>query len=159
MTESPNTKTTPAPGGGLCCCHVRDYPTQSDTAPGYSSLTDPNQANFAPGYNGSSNPKVTAVGSFANSASYYGTFDQGGNLYEWVNQTTDDGDAFAKGGGWAFGSDQMLASGYGNIGQYTLFGGENDHNGFRIVATEVPEPGLPAIACIVGLCGLFLRRR
>jgi formylglycine-generating enzyme required for sulfatase activity len=57
-----------------------------------SNGTQPNQANY---YNGtfsvtqqqllaSQNNQnyLTNVGAFKNSASYYGTFDQGGNVYE-----------------------------------------------------------------------------
>jgi formylglycine-generating enzyme required for sulfatase activity len=74
------------------------FPTQSEATPGSihinvaSNGTQPNQANY---YNGtfsvtqqqllaSQNNQnyLTNVGAFKNSASYYGTFDQGGNVYE-----------------------------------------------------------------------------
>jgi formylglycine-generating enzyme required for sulfatase activity len=69
-----------------------EYPTRSDTAPSnVLSATGTNNANFwnylspgqgvftigAPYYR-------TEVGAFANSPGPYGTFDQGGNLFQWT---------------------------------------------------------------------------
>lgn len=67
-----------------------DYPTQSDTVPsnlGSDSYTDPgnnaNYYNWMNGYTIGSPYWRTNVGEFENSASAYGTFDQGGNVWEW----------------------------------------------------------------------------
>lgn len=77
-------KTNPVTGG------YWDYPTRTDVAPGrdMSEGTNPgNNANFfgdpypidAPHY-------MTIVGQFSLSTGPYGTFDQGGNVWEWNEQ-------------------------------------------------------------------------
>ncbi len=64
-----------------------DYPTGSDTVPSnvYDAKWDPsNNANFdSNGYTIGEPYFRTPVGEFEHSDSAYGTFDQGGNLYEW----------------------------------------------------------------------------
>ncbi len=65
-----------------------DYPTSSDAVPNNDLINpDPgNNANFYDGtytYTIGSPYYTTEVGEFENSESPYGTFDQGGNLYEW----------------------------------------------------------------------------
>ena len=65
------------------------YPTQSNNVPSNDSINpDPgNNANFYQnGYTIGSPDYLTAVGEFENSDSAYGTFDQGGNVWEW-NET------------------------------------------------------------------------
>lgn len=73
-------------GGGIDAGYWL-YPTSSDTVPG-RDLTDSsgNNANWL----GNGNPYpikpgkyTTVVGEFQNSDSPYGTFDQGGNVWEW----------------------------------------------------------------------------
>ena len=71
-----------------------DYPTSSDTEPGrdMSEVTKPgNNANYSVNYSGDPYPidspyYTTVAGEFQSSDSPYGTFDQGGNLWEW-NET------------------------------------------------------------------------
>ena len=82
-----------------------DYPTDSDSAPGNKYNPDPgNNANiflddYVIGY-----PYYTSeVGEFENSASPYGTFDQGGNVGEW-NETAIDSFRGLR-GGW-YGNDE-----------------------------------------------------
>ena len=114
------------------------YPTKSNSAP-YSDqppgATPDNSrvANYynddgaANGYNdgfavtGSTNQSntqnyLTDVGAYATSPSYYGTFDQGGNLSEW-NETVADPQTFSRGiggGSWVDSSVFMAAlSGHG----------------------------------------------
>ncbi|MCC6320147.1 MAG: SUMF1/EgtB/PvdO family nonheme iron enzyme [Phycisphaerales bacterium] len=63
------------------------YPTSSDTAPAavYSDPDPGNTATFNNGTPGLGAPYyLTEVGSHENSPSPYGTFDQGGNNYEWT---------------------------------------------------------------------------
>jgi formylglycine-generating enzyme required for sulfatase activity len=65
-----------------------DYPTKSNTAPsnvGWDGYTDPgNHANYYYSETTMGYPYYrTNVGEFENSASAYGTFDQGGNVQEW----------------------------------------------------------------------------
>ncbi|MGB1260004.1 MAG: formylglycine-generating enzyme family protein [Akkermansiaceae bacterium] len=134
------------------------YPTQSNAIPTDAPGAGTNNANFAITPD-NTNPRVTPVGAHTGSPGAYGTYDMGGNLYEWINQTTDGGDAFAKGGGWAFGHTEMQKTNFGTIGNYTLAGGENDHNGFRLVSTSVPEPSSALIILLASVCSLFLRSR
>ena len=54
------------------------YATQSDTAPGTTIGSSANQAN----YNGAIG-HATDVGAFTGSGSFYGTFDQSGNVWQW----------------------------------------------------------------------------
>lgn len=92
-----------------------DWATQSDSTPGNTIGDLPNQANirtterftnseFFPKPDPVLGPNMlTAVGSFTNSASYYGTFDMDGNLTEWnesiYDQTSAFGDYNASGNG------------------------------------------------------------
>ena len=70
------------------------YATQSNTPPGNVVGNGANQANYYNGYNGvysvtqssdydTDQNYLTDVGAFTNSASFYGTFDQSGNVYQW----------------------------------------------------------------------------
>ena len=58
------------------------HATQSDTTPGTTIGSSANQANWS-GANGNT---ATDVGSFSSSESFYGTFDQTGNVKEWNTQ-------------------------------------------------------------------------
>ena len=67
------------------------YPTQSDSAPGNAIGGEANQTNYYVGgfavtqstdYSTTIN-YLTEAGVISNSGSAYGTFDQGGNVYEW----------------------------------------------------------------------------
>ncbi len=64
-----------------------DYPTSSNTAPGRDMAdVSGNNANYYTGsgpYPIDSGKYTTLVGEFQNSDSPYGTFDQGGNVWEW----------------------------------------------------------------------------
>lgn len=64
-----------------------DYPTGTDTVPNNANPEGDtgNSANYDDGDDRTIGPPYhrTAVGSFALSAGPYGTFDQGGNLWEW----------------------------------------------------------------------------
>ncbi len=78
-----------------------DWATQSDSTPGNAVGDSPNQANirsstrftnseFFPRPDPLIGPNMlTPVGSFVNSASYYGTFDQDGNVTEWNESIYD----------------------------------------------------------------------
>ena len=79
--------------GGSTNAGYWDYPTSNDTAPG-RDMADPdgNNAN----YGGFGNPipiepgyYLTVGGEFQDSESPYGTFDQGGNVWEWTEGLTD----------------------------------------------------------------------
>jgi formylglycine-generating enzyme len=68
------------------------YPTQSNAAPGNAVGDGANQANYfttvlsvtqSPDYVAVTQNYLTDVGAFSSSASFYGTLDQGGNVWQW----------------------------------------------------------------------------
>ncbi|MEO2046664.1 MAG: SUMF1/EgtB/PvdO family nonheme iron enzyme, partial [Pirellulales bacterium] len=85
-----------------------DYPTSSDNGPG-NVLIDPdpgNGANFHSGSGYTHESEVywrSEVGDFENSVSPYGTFDQGGNVWEW-NEEVFEGESRGLRGGAFVGS-------------------------------------------------------
>ena len=91
-----------------------DYPTNVDSPPSYE-LTDPDLGNNATfraangDYTIGSPDWRTEVGAHENSESPYGTFDQGGNMWEW-NETVVSGGRNLRGGSYVSGFDAMLAS-------------------------------------------------
>jgi hypothetical protein len=99
------------------------YPTQSDSAPNNTLGGATNQANYYAAdfavtqsdfYSEMQN-YLTDVGAFSGSASAFGTFDQGGNLYEW-NDTSIGSSKGQRGGYWAGGgleksSDRFIDGG------------------------------------------------
>jgi len=137
------------------------YPTQSNSLSGNTQGAGTGRANYNDGdyavtqsgsYSASQN-YLTGVGAYSDSGSYYGTFDQGGNVWEW-NDAVSSSSRGLRGGSWGsnvfFGlqsSDRLnLSPAY-----------EDDKLGFRL-ATSVPEP---SSVLMVGLAGLALvtRRR
>ena len=76
------------------------YATQSDTDPGTTIGSSPNQANY-----NSAIGHATDVGSFTGSGSFYGTFDQTGNVWQWNDQDGTTGASRGlRGGFWLSGS-------------------------------------------------------
>ena len=99
------------------------YATESNAAPGNSSYTLPNQANIFPGnvffvtqspvYIYAGQNYLTDVGAFINSASYYGTYDQNGNVYQWNDLDGAPTPYRAVVGGyWFAGANPMLSTTY-----------------------------------------------
>jgi formylglycine-generating enzyme required for sulfatase activity len=147
------------------------YPTMSDTPP-INTLIDPdpgNHANFYDEYGtGTGNYSIgspyykTPVGAFAHSGSAYGTFDQGGNLWEWTDTVgiTFSGwsSRVVRGGCFAQFSENLAASSFHLRGLNA--GGGGTYFGFRVAS--VPEPSgiaLLAAGAIVLLAYLWRRRR
>jgi formylglycine-generating enzyme required for sulfatase activity len=98
---------------------------------------------------------VIAVGSYTAkpSVSAYGTYDQGGNLYEW-NETDIYGDGTYRGfrgGSFSFGDEYMHAA----HRRESLPTHEYVSRGFRVAA--VPEPTALSLLAVGGLS--LLRRR
>jgi len=145
-------------GGGTSAGYW-DYPTSSDTAPGRDMAdASGNNANYYTGYGAYpiDNGKYTTVaGEFQNSDSPYGTFDQGGNVWEW-NEALLYGTARGLRQG-SFGSYDynLQASLRGSAGP----AGEDYSVGFR-VSEVVPEPSSLMILAggLVSLLGLKRRR-
>jgi len=130
-----------------------DYPMKSDapTVPS-NAVTDPdggNNANFGHTDLGSADAySRTVVGEFENSESAYGTFDQGGNLYEWnetlLNAMSDL--RGMRGGSFADSSTDMTAD-YRSSGSASQY--EDFYFGIRLAS--VPEPGSIALLVSGGL--------
>ncbi|MEN6356522.1 MAG: SUMF1/EgtB/PvdO family nonheme iron enzyme [Armatimonadota bacterium] len=137
------------------------YPTQSDSAPSNQLVTpdDGNNANFSiidsDGYHDAIGYPYyrTNVGEFENSASAYGTFDQGGNVWEYNEALIiSDNIAFRSncGGSFLYSSSALNAM----DGSYSLSPNEEILEcGFRVVEA-VPEP--PTVISIVVGLGLFV---
>jgi formylglycine-generating enzyme required for sulfatase activity len=120
--------------GGVIGGGFWNWPTRSDSAP---------TGELPPGGNNSTNydwavGSSTDVGSYPNSISYYGTFDQVGNVWEFVEDTIGDGERGRRGDsftGW-YGS--------GSIGHYVgtgggTFTGDSD-TGFRVASISNQAP-------------------
>lgn len=116
-----------------------DYPTSSDAI-------DSDMANYL------SSSGCVDVGSYAY-PSPYGTFDQGGNVWEWNETVVNYLYRGQRGGGFTGGGNNLHASsryyGYYTAGSYNTIG-------FRVV--EIPEPG-SLVLLVVGTLGLTGRKR
>jgi formylglycine-generating enzyme len=114
------------------------YPTRSNNSPGNLIGGIANQANFNNGVysvtrNASLDPAsnyLTDGGVYAGSASFYGTYDQGGNAWEWNDEVIGGSLRGLRGGSWDFG--EYLISSFRNVGLTPGF--ENSYLGFRIAA-------------------------
>jgi sulfatase modifying factor 1 len=99
----------------------------------------------------------TDVGTYSADPSSYGTFDQGGNVWEW-NDKVSDSSRGNRGGSWDF-FDFGLTSSFPIISDPTK---ESKDFGFRVASSSiaaVPEPsGLLTTAALVA-SSLLLRRR
>ncbi len=138
-----------------------DYPTQSNTLPTVATanasgdISNPgtNVANYNNGADWNSlDGNVTTVGSAgAGSASHYGTFDQGGNVWEWNESIVSSSNRGLRGGSF-FGSAFNLQSSVRNSLVPTS---ENNFIGFRVSSlAPIPEPSF--YAAILGCLGLTL---
>jgi formylglycine-generating enzyme required for sulfatase activity len=94
---------------------------------------------------------LTDVGAYASSPSYYGTFDQGGNVYEWTETPISGSSSFRvrRGGSWHFGANNLQAS-YRISLHPTI---QVDDLGFRVAT--VPEPSTLLLLCYGGLAVLW----
>jgi hypothetical protein len=107
-----------------------DYPTYPTGSPHPDPLLcrDPsataNTANC-----GNQVGTVTDVGAYTGSASPYGTFDQGGNVWEW-NETVSDGKRGLRGTAWSD-SNHFVAASFGLFQDSSV---EVDSYGFRVAS-------------------------
>jgi sulfatase modifying factor 1 len=144
------------------------FATQNNATPGNVIGSGANQANYSPGgvysvtqssYSGSQN-YLTDVGAFTNSASFYGTFDQSGNVNQWNDLTGAPGSSRGLRGGDRNAGASGLSSSFG--GTSVPSNGYNDI-GFRLASpVAVPEPSTYAMALTGLACGgysIFRRRK
>lgn len=97
---------------------------------------------------------ATDVGTYINDASTYGTFDQGGNVYEW-NDAISGSLRGVRGGAWiGFDWDGYLLSSYRVDLDPTA---EVNNRGFRLASASVPEPTSIFLTMFAG--GMMLIRR
>jgi formylglycine-generating enzyme required for sulfatase activity len=117
-----------------------DYATQSDTAPGNVIGGDPNQANYFAGgkFSVTEGPSqepnqnyLTDVGALTASASFYGTFDQNGNVWQWND--LNGAPNFSRGlrGGYWFSGSLALQS---SLFCTDTTARENNDVGFRLAS-------------------------
>ncbi len=133
-------------GGGTSAGYW-SYATQSNSLPGttYPDLTG-NNANFN---NAGGSP--TDVGRYALSVSAYGTFDQTGNVAEYVQSGFVRGGEYDYSGISPFLIDKTSRYAPGGVG------GENAFQGIRLGL--VPEPGTMAMLIGLALMGMVYWRR
>ncbi|MEX2170648.1 MAG: SUMF1/EgtB/PvdO family nonheme iron enzyme [Pirellulales bacterium] len=170
---------TESEGGPIGDDHYWRFPMQADSdadifSDNPASLNTPDSsssANFrkndsiANGFNGGfavtnsemmdvAQNYVTNVGAYRLARSYYGTFDQGGNVNEWT-EAIDSGffpsQSVLRGGSWVSIEGYYLAA-FGRTGASAL--GSRSYYGFR-VATLVPEPTTVPLL-ISGIAGAIL---
>lgn len=122
-----------------------DYPTGSDSTPSNNLINpDPgNNANFyqSGGYTIGSPYWRTEVGEFENSESPYGTFDQGGNVWEWTEGSLFGNFRLIRGGSFWNDAGGNLEAWYRNVHSPAS---EIYHIGLRVAF--VPEPAKPPVA-------------
>ena len=93
---------------------------------------------------------LTPVGAYTASDSYYGTFDQGGNVWEW-NDAVISSSRSLRGGSWGDVEGGLRASYRGN------FDPSLDSPGIGFRVATVPEPTVSVSLMLAG--GLLLSRR
>jgi formylglycine-generating enzyme required for sulfatase activity len=93
------------------------------------------------------------VGSYTGSGSPWGTFDQGGNVWEWSEAVSESGEGREIRGGEFRGSPFAMGVGFRLSDVPT---NETGVEGFRLVM--IPEPGT-GLLVTVGLLGLAGFRR
>lgn len=148
------------------------YPTSSDDTPVVATATatgdianpGANVANYNFGANWDGTGTlghVTSVGSAGlDSASPYGTFDQGGNVLEWIDEPTGSNRVMRGGSLWL--GEETLRSTYSSF-YNPLVGGSS--LGFRLTSlgpiTVVPIPAAAWLfgSGLIGLFGFACRRR
>jgi formylglycine-generating enzyme required for sulfatase activity len=137
------------------------YPTKSDTAPGQdmadASGNNANCYTSPHAYPIDGTHYTTVVGEFQNSASPYGTFDQGGNVWEWNEAIIIDNGSYRGLRGGSFGYDGCVVGDLqSGVRDYDDPAFEFNDIGFRV--SQVPEPTSLALLAM-GVIGMMIRRR
>lgn len=145
------------------------YPTADNAIPNSrnGSLSDPNSGNFfrddgiANGFNGGyavnnsttvpSGNALTDGGAFSLADSYFGTFDQGGGVWEW-SEAVIGANRGIRGGSWSGGESSLRATSRNSF----FPANESAIIGFRVVV--VPEPSVVAMMTL-GIVMLVWKRK
>jgi len=151
--------------GGSTDAGYWDYATQSDVAPdnnppsadtGNSTNHFDEAAGYPEGFAVGPPYLATDVGAYAMSVSGYGTYDQNGNMWEWLEVRFVDvyGRLYARtrGGGWSDEDGQVAA--YRSGGAFPTW--ESPYAGIRLAA--VPEPSTLSLLAL-GVLAMLRRRR
>jgi hypothetical protein len=86
---------------------------------------------------------LTAVGSYPGSAGFYGTFDQGGNVWEWNDAVISGSFRGLRGGSWSFFENSSLRSSNRDYLNPDL---ESNGIGFRVASPRFDPPeACPAV--------------
>jgi formylglycine-generating enzyme len=141
-----------------------EYPTSSDTVPTNVLGTPVDPGNSATYYDiygtGTGGYTIgapyyrTEVGAHENSASPYGTFDQGGNVWEWDEATFDGPTRGLRGGAFSHGYDFQLHA----ANRLAWYGPSIKSYDFGFRLSEVPEPASIMILALASL-GIIRRRK
>ena len=135
-----------APGG------YWDYPTQSNTPPtGEAPPGGANSANmFVIDGDG-----TTGVGAYTGSSSFYGTFDQAGNVFEWTEGSFFGNSRGSRGGSWLEPPIVASSSEDGHVSPDF----ENIQTGFRVATITIPEPSAAVYVSMLLSMVLLIRKR
>jgi formylglycine-generating enzyme required for sulfatase activity len=131
-------------GGGFY-----NHATQSNDVPvDEATPGGENSANWNSTGAASAPPDLTDAGGYTLSSSYYGTYDQSGNVMEWTDTLGNiAGSRWQLGGSWTGSSSFLNGATLVNGGT-----GAAHNKGFRVVHFAVPEPA----SWVLGLMGLAL---
>jgi sulfatase modifying factor 1 len=150
------------------------YATQSDIAPGNQIGSTANQANYNNGVYAvtqssdldSEQNYLTDVGAFSGSGSFYSTFDQSGNVFQWNDLDDTAGSSRGhRGGSWKSNNPASLSSSFRNSLDPSL---ESSNRGFRLASPVSGPSAVPEIdpnslgsvlSLVLGSLGLLERRR
>ena len=131
--------------GGSTTAEYWDYAHQSD-----SITTD--DANYA-----NSVDTLTDVGTYSNDASYYGTFDQSGNVWEWIDSIVNSSNRGSRGGAfYRIGSTLQSSNRFSSNPTNESYG-----RGFRVSSlAPIPEPSSYAamFGCLALACATIRRK-
>jgi len=149
------------------------YPMRSDSSPFNEIGALANQANYYAGdYSVTQNPTysssqnyLTDGGAYSGSASYYGTYDQGGNVIEWLEPQMLRGGGWNGSGAFFYNLVEMRSTltikvdGQAITSDRAIVQGDaRSYMGFRVAS--VPEPSTYALLAVAAAgCGAHLMRR
>jgi len=175
-STQPTARTRPSASCGLGVPGYYAFATQSDMAPGNQIGSAVNQVNYITGavysvmqsasYDSNQN-YLTDVGAFSGSGSFYGMFDQSGNVYQWNDLDGTAGSSRRlRGGLWNTIVPFFLSSSFS--GSYDPSDEDDGDIGF-LLASPVSGPSAVAeidpnslgsvLALVVGSLGPLERRR